>query len=68
MILIQSTNRGIALIAPKYYRGINPARVNSMINIYGQPRVLSDLDFDNLVWALMTGTDSYAVATGSISG
>jgi hypothetical protein len=59
----QSTNRGIFLLGPKYFKMINPDRVVRMVKTYGDPVQMTDLQVDDLKWALLTGTSDYYEAT-----
>lgn len=58
--IIQSVNRGIAIIGPRYYRGINPSRVAIAVKLFGDPIGLTDLQFDDTKWLMLTGTDVYS--------
>ncbi|WP_439693319.1 hypothetical protein ACRQ4B_03610 [Curtobacterium sp. SP.BCo] len=49
MKLIQSTNRGIAVVGPGYFRGLkNQEELQSAIKVWGNPIVGNDRQFD--VW------------------
>ncbi|MET3637446.1 MULTISPECIES: hypothetical protein [Curtobacterium] len=49
MKLIQSTNRGIAIIGPGYFKGLSAGEeVTQAVNLWGSPTIGNDRQFD--VW------------------